>query len=1202
MKQSLNRSLIIGFGFSLLILLLSSTASYVSISNLLNNTNLVNHSNKVINGLVEVLSTLKDAETGQRGYIITGNDMFLEPYNGSYEKALAQLTEIKQLVADNPSQVAGTEQLRTVVIKKLQRLQYLIDQKKAGNEISTKDLITGKEHMDEAREIVRKLEDAELSLLKTRTQKMERFASFTPGLIIAAAVISLLIAGFFYFRIKEEIEQRAKLQDSLVKKDLEISTRVDIIQKLANQISKGDYNIRVTDDEKDAVGQIALSLNKMAESLEHSFTILKTNEWAQSSTAGLNKIMLGEKNTSVLVNDILVYLSTHLEAPIGAFYVIGNDGKLHLESGYALSNNNKKQSIALGEGLAGQAAFSRKEIIIRNIEEKDLEINFSAGKIYPSTIIAYPVLFEQRLTGVVELGFARELRPHEITFLKNSADSIGIAITTAQNRIKLQELLEETQSQTEELQAQHTELENMNAEMEVQTEKLQASEEELKVQQEELMEINHAVEERNKLLEERNQIIAERNLEVQKKADALAQSTKYKSEFLANMSHELRTPLNSILLLSRLMSENLEENLTTDQVEYAKVIQNSGNGLLELIDEILDLSKIEAGKMQLEYAPVAVKDVLNNMNMLFAPLAREKRIEFDTILQPGVPETIETDRMRLEQVLKNLLANAIKFTANGFIHLTVSVSPSHPADLLFTVKDTGIGISQDKQDLIFEAFQQADGSTRRKYGGTGLGLSISRELARLLNGDITLESEPGKGSEFTVRIAANKREPSAVVYPHNKTTAPLEKASAIAVQNETIPQRKLVADRIPEEIADDRTNIAADEKTILIIEDDTDFAKTLLDYTHKKGYKGVVCVRGDAAVDMAKAFKPAGILLDVQLPVKSGLDVIDELKNNIETRHIPVHIISSFDLKKESISKGAVDFITKPVSVEKINGIFEKLEYVLNRQSRKVLIIEDNSHHAKALSYYLGTNQVNAVISDSIENSVSSITQDDVDCVILDMGVPDANAYQVLDTLKNNKTMEDVPIIVFTGRNLSLNEEFRIKQYADSIVIKTAHSYRRILDEVSIFLHVLQSPDKNAKKKIEKIGSLHEVLKDKQVLVADDDVRNIFSITKALELYKMKVLPAIDGKEALDILDENKKVDIILMDIMMPNVDGFEAIAAIKNNKRYKDIPIIAVTAKAMVGDREKCIKAGASDYISKPVDIDQLISLLRVWLYEKGY
>lgn len=1200
MKQSLNRSLLIGFGFSLLILLLSSIASYVSISNLLNNTQLVNHSNKVITGLVEVLSTLKDAETGQRGYIITGDNMFLEPYTGSYDKALGQISEVKQLVSDNPAQVAETEKLKTVVIKKLQRLQYLMDQKKAGVKIATEDLIAGKEHMDEARSIVQKMQDTETTLLKTRSQKMERFASFTPGLIIAAAIISLIIASFFYFRIKEEIEQRAELQDTLVKKDKEISTRVEIIQKLADQISKGDYNIRISDDEKDAVGNIALSLNKMAESLEKSFTILKDNEWAQSSTAGLNKIMLGEKNTTVLANDILTYLANHLEAPIGAFYLLGNDGKLHLESGYALSKNNKKQSIALGEGLAGQAAFSKKEIVVRNINEQDLLMDFSAGKICPSTIIAYPVLFEQRLTGVVELGFARTLLAHEIAFLKNSAGSIGIAITTAQNRLRLQELLEETQSQTEELQAQHTELENMNAEMEVQTEKLQASEEELKVQQEELMEINHAIEERNKLLEERNQIIAERNLEIQKKADALAQSTKYKSEFLANMSHELRTPLNSILLLSRLMSENIEKNLSPDQVEYAKVIQNSGNGLLELIDEILDLSKIEAGKMQLEYAPVVVKDILNNMNMLFAPMAREKKIDFNTILLPGVPEVIETDRMRLEQVLKNLLANAIKFTANGFIHLTVSVSPANPGDILFSVKDSGIGISAEKQELIFEAFQQADGSTRRKYGGTGLGLSISRELARLLNGDITLQSEPGKGSEFVVSISSNKRSTPAVQY--QPTPIVPARVDTIKLQNEITAERKFVSERIPEEIPDDRQNIGTDEKTILIIEDDTNFAKTLLDYTHKKGYKGVVCVRGDAAVDMAKTFQPAGILLDIQLPVKSGFDVMDELKNNPETRHIPVHILSSFDLKKESISKGAADFINKPVSIEKINGIFEKLEYILNRHSRKVLIIEDNSHHAKALSYYLGTNQVNAVISGSIENSIITIKQENVDCVILDMGVPDANAYQLLDTLKSSKDIQDVPIIVFTGKNLSLNEEFRIKQYADSIVIKTAHSYRRILDEVSIFLHVLQSPDKNLKKKVEKIGALHEVLKDKKVLIADDDVRNIFSITKALELYKMKVLPAMDGKEALDILEENNKVDIILMDIMMPNIDGFEAITTIKNDKRYKNIPIIAVTAKAMVGDREKCIKAGASDYISKPVDIDQLISLLRVWLYDKGF
>lgn len=1200
MKRSLTRNLFIGFGISLLILLLSSTASYMSIRNLLTYTQEVNHSNEVIKQLAEVVSTLKDAETGQRGYLLTNNKNFLEPYNGSYNRALDQLTEVKKLVVDNAQQTLNAEQLRNVVIKKLLRLEYLIDEKKAGRQATTQDLETGKAYMDEVRVFSKRMEDTEIALLKERTKKMDSFASFTPSLIIIAAILSLVLAVYFYTQIKREIESRGQLQTALVKKDEEIRARLDIIQKLANNISNGDYSIRITEDEKDNVGTLAVALNKMAVSLENSFNSLQEKEWIQASIAGLNEIMLGEKNTSILANDVLQYLSTHLEAPVGAFYLVGSDGKLRIEAGYALNETQRKRVFAPGDNIAGQVAVSGKEMIVNNIAEHNLVISFSSGKVHPESVIAYPIFFERRLIGVIELGFLRKISKAEINFLKITSESIGISVKGAINRIKLQELLEETQAQTEELQVQHTELENMNAEMEAQTEKLQASEEELRVQQEELLETNHAVEERNKLLEDRNQLIAERNLEIQKKAEELALSTKYKSEFLANMSHELRTPLNSILLLSRLMSENDEQNLSADQVEYAKVIQNSGNSLLELIDEILDLSKIEAGKMQLEYASVPVLQIMSDMNMLFHPLAAEKKIEFKTIITPGVPDFIETDKMRLEQVLKNLLSNAFKFTQEGFIHLTVSLSEAFPAHIQFAVQDTGIGISQEKQQLVFEAFQQADGSTRRKYGGTGLGLSISRELTRLLKGKIALKSEPGKGSEFSIIIPSDQNYAAGIPETTNALALPSQPINISAANKKRSSQ--LIAENIPEEIPDDRNDIIPGDKVLLIIEDDTVFAKALLDFTRKKGYKGIVSVRGDAGVEMAKNFIPVGILLDVQLPIKSGFEVIEELKNDPVTRPIPVHMLSSFDVKKESLLKGAIDFIHKPLTSEKIESVFEKLEYVLNRRSKKVLIIEDNSHHAKALAYYLGNNNVNAAISESPDESMSVLKQEHVDCVILDMGIPDQNAYQVLDSIKSQEGMQDTPIIVFTGKNLSMNEEFRIKQYADSIVIKTAHSYRRILDELSIFLHLLQSPDSANTRLVDKLGSLHEVLKNKRVLIADDDVRNIFSITKALEQYKMKVIPAMDGKEALDLLEENKDTDIILMDIMMPQIDGYEAITRIKNDKRFKHIPIIAVTAKAMLGDREKCIQAGASDYISKPVDIDQLISLLRVWLYDKGF
>jgi signal transduction histidine kinase/CheY-like chemotaxis protein len=759
----------------------------------------------------------------------------------------------------------------------------------------------------------------------------------------------------------------------------------------------------------------------------------------------------------------------------------------------------------------------------------------------------------------------------------------------------VQELLEETQAQAEELMSQQSELEQINSELEMQTQQLQTSEEELKVQSEELIETNSLLEERSAALEQRNQLILQKNGEIEKRAEELALSTKYKSEFLANMSHELRTPLNSILLLSRLMAENNEKNLSADQVQYAQVIQSSGNGLLQLIDEILDLSKIESGKMTIEYLPVKVSDITHVLNALFEPAAREQQLHWQVHNGAEVPATIETDRLRLEQILKNLLSNALKFTASGYIRLSVSCPLDRPGFICFIVKDSGIGISPDKQDIIFEAFQQEDGSTRRKFGGTGLGLSISRQLAKLLGGEITLSSTPGEGSEFVCCIPVKQGAllqqeiPAAVIPP--ETDAGEEETAA-----------KFNTTVIPDEIADDRDTIQPGDRVILIIEDDTKFAAALLDYSRQKGYKGVVAVRGDRGIEMAAHYHPAGILLDIQLPVKNGWQVMEALKSNSHTRHIPVHIMSSYEVKRESILKGAVDFINKPVAFEQLNTVFEKLEFVLSRKEKKVLIIEENYKHAKALAYYLGSHEVHTEINQSVDDSIRSLYKKEVDCVILDISIADKNADQLLEKIRNNEGLEDLPVIVFTGRSLSQPEEFRIKKYADAIVLKTANSYRRILDEVSLFLHLVQEQQsKKTTPDFEKSVLQENVLKGRRVLLADDDVRNIFSMTRVLEKYQMTVIPAMDGKEALQLIKSNP-VDIVLMDIMMPEMDGYDSIRGIRSMPQYKNIPIIAITAKAMSGDRDKCIAAGASDYISKPVDTDQLVSLLRIWLYEKGY
>jgi signal transduction histidine kinase/CheY-like chemotaxis protein len=968
------------------------------------------------------------------------------------------------------------------------------------------------------------------------------------------------------------------------------------LTEAAQAIGQGNFEVQVQPRSSEdilgnAIIQMQQNLRSYAEENEQKI-------WMQTGIAEVNDSLRGDKNITELCTDVLKSFSSYLECQSGLLYVV-NDHSLRLEAGFAISNKDRVPAqLSFGETLIGQAAVDKRIVLLSEVPESFLAIRSGLGESFPRNVMIVPLLNDGELEGVLEVSSLHELQDYKMKFAVEVANDIAIALKTVKNKQRLQELFKQTEAQSEELKSQHSELENINAELEAQAEKLQASEEELRVQQEELMQANQELEERSGLLEERNQVIVERNIEIQKKAEELELSTKYKSEFLANMSHELRTPLNSILLLSRLLSENNGKNLNPEQVQYAEVILSSGNGLLYLIDEILDLSKIEAGKMELEFNEVSLTEIVNDLRVLFEPVAKDRGLQFIITLDKDLPSQLDTDKMRLEQILKNLVSNALKFTSKGSVRLDITKLPENDSFISFSVKDTGIGISTEKQHLVFEAFQQADGSTRRKFGGTGLGLSISRELAKLLGGEIKLVSEPGKGSEFTVYIPVHR-----LVQVELESNRP----AAIEAERQDVKAQKLQSiykvDQIPEALPDDRRSVGKNDKIILIIEDDTAFAKAVMDFTHQKGYKALVAVRGDEGIELAKNYNPLGILLDLQLPIKDGWQVMEELKADPHTRHIPVHIMSSLDARKESLMKGAVDFINKPVAFEQMQEVFQKIEQVITKENKKVLIVEENSKHAKALAYFLETFNVGAEVSLSINEGVNALKKEDVDCVILDMGIPGQHAYETLEAVKKTEGMENLPIIIFTGKSLSKTEEARIKQYADSIVVKTAHSYQRILDEVSLFLHLVEEnkqPEKQ-QSKYKRLGAMNEVLANKKILVADDDVRNIFSLSKALEIHDMKVLSAVDGKEALQQLQEHPDIDVILMDIMMPEMDGYEAMQVIRKKTQFRNLPIIAVTAKAMMGDREKCIKAGASDYISKPVDIDQLLSLLRVWLYDKA-
>lgn len=1015
--------------------------------------------------------------------------------------------------------------------------------------------------------------------------------------------------------------------------------QVRALQSVAHEIAQGETNIEVPRFPKDALGHLARSFiridrnnkkivsaakaignkdfstpitlrgknDELGSSIVQMRDALQTYEeknaeeiWVRSGVTQINEVLLRKRKLQEMCKSVLENLTQYILGDIGTFYLLNGGNKLELACTYAIYDSKLvPKIIQMGESRIAKATAGKIPVLYNEVPEDYLTVGSSLGRKKASHLLILPLVQNEQIQGVIEIAGLQGFPSAVLDLVQAVSYNIATSIQSIKSRERLQELFEETQAQSEELQTQHRELENLNTQLEGQTQKLLASEEELKVQQEELLQSNQELEERSNLLEDKNQIIVERNLEIQKKAEELALSTRYKSEFLANMSHELRTPLNSILLLSRLLSENHENKLSQEEVEYAEVIQSSGQGLLTLIDEILDLSKIEAGKMTLELKKESIHAIVSGIKALFEPMGKEKGLEMRWIIDDHVPEKIKTDRLRLEQILKNLLSNALKFTTAGSIELRV-IAPSKDR-VLFQVKDSGIGIATDKQEYIFEAFQQADGSTRRKFGGTGLGLSISKELSKLLNGELTLESKLNHGSTFTLMLP--------VSFPKDQHTSPDKedkvKPQPMIVKN--VPstkekrEKRFLAKQIPGDVEDDRATFQEGDQIILIIEDDTAFARSLLKFANSKGYKAIIAVRGDQALDLAIQYQPIAILLDLQLPVKDGWQVMEELKGNSDTRHIPVHMMSSYEIKKESLKKGAIDFINKPVSFEQMDGIFKTIEHALTRGKHQVLIVEENIKHAQALAYYLESFGVKAEIKKNIGDSVQALSGETIDCVILDMGIPDAATYQTLETIKENPGLEHLPIIIFTGKNLSKLEEQKIKQYADSIVVKTAHSYERILDEVALFLHLIEqnkAPRRDTHPPL--LGSaFNEVLTGKKVLIADDDMRNIFSITKVLENYQMEVIAANDGKEVLDYLEANpNSIDIILMDMMMPTMDGYETTSKIRKDTRLHQMPILAVTAKAMQGDREKCMQAGASDYISKPIDMDQLISLLRVWLY----
>lgn len=979
---------------------------------------------------------------------------------------------------------------------------------------------------------------------------------------------------------------------------------------IADSIAAGDFHRRLNMERTDEIGQMADALDRMAAKVAKNFH-------EKNAMAELSDQMRGEQDISTLSAHIITHLSKFLHARMASLYLVdSNNGEtMTLRGSYAFHKRKGLNSrITIGQGIAGQAALEKSMISVTELPQDYVRINSSLGDAAPCNILAVPFCHEKTVLGVLEFASFTEFSDEQMEFLENVTEHIAVAFRSAQSKQEVQQLLEETREQAEELKQQSEELMATNEELESQTTALKKFQQELESQQEELKETNAALEEKSealmvekKRIREQNQALVAAKEKIEDRSKDLALASKYKSEFLANMSHELRTPLNSLLLLAQSLRDNKENNLTEKQQRAAGIIFESGNDLLDLINEILDLSKIEAGQIVKEVEEVSLLDLAENAETLFRHMAENKGLAFAVTLADDLPQSIFTDRKRVEQILKNFLGNSIKFTSTGRIDLIFSrmeASAHVRSDSLrpdrciaVSVKDTGIGIPKEKQRTVFGAFQQADGSTARKYGGTGLGLSISKELAALLGGEIGLVSEPGKGSAFTLYLPIGT--PPAPKEEEQEPPAPVAAPSSAPLRTKTEQADEDGEKKQALAVVDDRDRIADGDRVMLIVEDDPKFAEILLQQCHESGFKGLLTENGEEGLRLAEQYRPSGIILDIRLPGIDGWTVLNSLKSNAETRHIPVHMMSAEEVSRKAMNLGAIGFLSKPVTHEQLTQAFARFESVINKKIKKLLVVEDDDTLRRVLVDLVGNGDTETFEAGTGKEAEELLEHQRFDCMVLDLGLPDCSGIDLLQSLADADDIVIPPVIIYTGRDLSREEERELNKYSESIIIKDTRSQERLLDETSLFLHRMVENLPPRKQRI--IADLYDrdkIFQGKKLLLVDDDMRNVFALSGVLEQKGMEVLIAENGKMALEILAQEEDVDIVLMDIMMPEMDGYEATEKIREQKQFWKLPIIALTAKAMKEDRDKCLEAGASDYLAKPVDVERLFSMMRVWLY----
>ncbi len=1119
---------------------ISGVVSYMNIATLRRDTAAVTRTHEVLLESSNLLSTLKDAETGQRGYILTGKDSYLAPYSAAVSHIQEQLASIDGLTKDDPVQGRNLQGLRLHIKAKLDELADTIrirrDQGFAPA-LAIVDSDHGKVEMDAIRDAISAVQTEENTRRSRAIAEMNDAYGAAIGATALAAILGLILSGVITVMISRATAAQRRL------------------------------------------------------------------DWLKAGEAGLANALLGEQNMEQLGHNVLSYLAKYLNGHAGAFFV--KEGGLYRRTAtYGVPDSARVvETFRNGEGLQGEVAQSGEILVLDNMDRVELTAGAALGQWRPKVVMILPAQSEGSTDAVVELGFLGDAQDDARDLLDRVSEGISISVRSARYRQHLQNLLEETQRQSEELQTQAEELRVSNEELEEQSRALKESHLRLEQQQAEMEQTNTQLEEQARLLEDQKLDLVKTRDSVQQKAAELEQASRYKSDFLANMSHELRTPLNSSLILAKLLSDNPDGNLSEEQVKFARTIQSSGNDLLALINDILDLSKIEAGQMEIRPEPVSVARLMGDLRRTFDPIAGQKGLEFHTRVADGAPDVFDTDRQRLEQVLKNLLSNAFKFTETGSVEL--AILRASDGRLTFAVTDTGIGISPEQQRAVFEAFRQADGTISRKYGGTGLGLSISRELARLLGGTISLQSVQGEGSTFSLSLpfVYDPANVTPLVAPQPAEAPKVPVSAPKAAIAKSAPKRDAPPPASGQHVVDDRDKLREDSRSILIVEDDEAFARILYDLAHDLDFMCLLSATAEDALNTARHYRPSAIVLDVGLPDNSGLSVLDRLKHDERTRHIPVHVVSGSDYAHAALSLGAVGYMLKPVKREELVAAFHNFESRLESKVRHVLVVEDDDVQRDAVCRLLQSDDVECHPVGTAAECLDALKAGTYDCMVLDLSLPDASGYSLLETLSQEDAYSFPPVIVYTGHDLSYEDEQRLRRYSKSIIIKGAKSPERLLDEVSLFLHqVVSELSPEQQTLLRKARNRDSILEGRRILIVEDDVRNVYAVTNIFEPLGAVVQIARNGREALDALERSAEapetaIDLVLMDVMMPEMDGLTATRELRKRPEWKKLPVIMLTAKAMKDDQEKCLDAGANDYMAKPLDVEKLISLVRVWM-----